>query len=73
MSKIAPLDPAKEGKDQSRVLGGDDGPLFLILAKELTLRWTKKYSVVLGVYLFVWGSDRVPLGCRCVRLPPRLS
>ena len=28
-SKIAPLDPAKEGKDQSRVLGGDDGPFVL--------------------------------------------
>ena len=26
--------------------------------------------VILGIYLFVWGSDRVPLGCRCVRLPP---
>ena len=43
---------------------------FLILARYLTLRWTKKYSVVLGVSLVVWGSDGVSLGCKCVRLPP---
>ena len=29
------------------------GLSFLILAKELTLRWTKKYYVVVGVSLFV--------------------
>ena len=45
-------------------------PQFLILATYLTLRRTKKYSVVLGVSKAVWGSDGVPLGCRCVILPP---
>ena len=46
------------------------GHQWLILAIYLTLRQTKKYSVVLGVSLAVWGSDGVPLGCRCVRLVP---
>ena len=26
MCKIAPLDPAEEGQDQNRVVGGDTGP-----------------------------------------------
>ena len=52
-SKIAPLDPAKVGKDQSRVLGGDDGPFVPHTSR--VLRPTKKYSVVLGVSLFVLG------------------
>ena len=41
---------------------------FLILAMYLRLRPTKKYSVVLGLSLF-WGSDGVPLGCRCINAP----
>ena len=56
----------RRGKTRVGFWVGIMGLPFLILAKELTLRWTKKYSVVLG-------SDKVPLGCRCVRLPPRLS
>ena len=70
---MPPLTWLRKGKTRVGFWVGMMGLPFFILAKELTLRWTKKYSVVLGVYLFVWGSDRVPPGCRCVRLPPRLS
>ena len=70
MCKIAPLYPAKWGKTRVGLSVEILGQHCLILATYLTLKRTKKYSVALGVSLVVWGSDGVPLGCRCVRLPP---
>ena len=53
MRKIALLDPEKVGKDRNRVVGGILGSQFLILAIYLTIRRTKKNSVVMGVFLVV--------------------
>ena len=48
--RLPPLDPAEVGQDQSRVLGGDDGP---------SVTHTNQGIYVLGISPFVWGSNRV--------------
>ena len=53
MHEIALLDLTKVGKEQIRVVGGILGSQFLILAMYLTIRRTKKNSIVMGISLVV--------------------
>ena len=52
---MPPYTTLRRGKTRIGLWVGKLGHQFLILATYLTLRWTKKYSVVLGVSLIVWG------------------
>ena len=70
MGEISPLDPAEVGQDQSRVMGGDTWPSILNISH---LFDNKGDKVKLLFWAYLWwfgGSDGVPLGRSCVRLPP---
>ena len=46
------------------------GHPYLKLGKYLTLRWTKKYAVVLGISLIIWGLSWGPPGLLVHKIAP---
>ena len=70
MHEIALLDLAKVGKEQLRVVGGDTG-ISVPHTSHVFDNQADKEKLLLWAYLWLFrGYNGVPLGYRCVRLPP---
>ena len=69
MYEIAPLDPAEIGQDQSRVVGRDFRP-SIPHTSHLFDGQVDIENLLFWAYLWLFGgSNGVPLGSNCVRLP----